>query len=306
LPDLTRGKLLRAYDFKGIGGLKVEPGTQELHVIDASSDDVTPRRYLLRRFERDGRFLAAVRLSVEDEKEPDAVDGYVFGAFGAPFYTYREAERFVLRRLYTATPRDAVQFPGHAIERAGLAALGADGAVITLAALRLDPEEKTARTTRSRRISYTRAEPDRDPIAIFGLDDPFAPTVRMAMGPEGRLWLFGNTPDGRLGVKLLEANQALTDLPVALPKHPDRVAFDAKGRCWMAFGTTGDVPASVEVRAPGGELLGRQAVTLADGAKVFEIEGLAFDAVGTPLIAGRAIDRNLVVQRGIFEFAPQP
>jgi hypothetical protein len=306
VPDLGAGALLRRYDFKGIGGLHYDRAGDALHVIDAVNDDVTPRRYMLRRFKRDGSFEVAVGLALEDEEAPDAVEGYAFGAFGTPFYTYREDERLVLRRLYTATPRDAVDFPSYQTPRAGLAALRAEGTVLTLAAVRLDVDEKAAKTTNKRTITYTQADPERDPLAIFQLPDPFVPTRRMAIGPGGALYLLGATQGGALAAKRVDATQQLTDVPLGLTRMPDLVTFDPAGRLWLAYNSTGADPATVAVHAPDGTLVRSQPVVLADGARVYEVRGLDFDRAGTPLVGGSAIYPDLRTVHGIFEFKPRP
>ncbi|MEB3328239.1 MAG: hypothetical protein VKQ33_03285 [Candidatus Sericytochromatia bacterium] len=304
LPSLATGSLLRRYDFKGLGGLHYDRAGDVLHVIDAVNDDVTPRRYLLRRFKRDGTFEVAVGLGLEDEQAPDAVDGYAFGAFGTPFYTYREDERLVLRRLYTATPRDAEDFPSYRTARAGVAALRAEGTVLTMALLRLDAEEKAARTTNKRDIVYVQADPERDPLAVFQVPDPFVPTRRLALAPGGALYLLGATRGGTLGAKRLDATQQLTDVALGLTRMPDLVTFDAAGRLWLAYNSTGAEPATVAVHDPTGALLRSQPVTLADGARVYDVRGLVFDRAGVPLLAGSAIYADLRRVHGIFEFKP--
>jgi hypothetical protein len=306
VPGLADGKTLRRYDFKGIGGLYVDPSGGALHVLDAVNEDVTPRRYMLRRFKRDGTFEVAVGLGLEEEQAPDAVDGYAFGAFGTPFYTHRDDERLVLRRLYTATPRDAVDFPGYQTPRAGLAALRAEGTVVTLATLRLDPEEKLAKTTNKRFITYVQADPEREPTAIFQVPDPLVPTRRMALGPGGALYLLGTTASGSLGCKRLEPTQQLSDVALGLTRMPDLVTVDPAGRLWLVYNSTGAEPATVAVHEPGGALLRSQPVTLADGGRVFEVRGLAFDRAGVPLVGGRAMYSDLSTVHGIFEFKPRP
>ncbi|MEB3220814.1 MAG: hypothetical protein VKS61_01930 [Candidatus Sericytochromatia bacterium] len=305
-PSLAAGSLLRRYDFKGIGGLHYDRAGDTLHVIDAVNDDITPRRYLLRRFKRDGSFEVAVGLALEGEKAPDAVEGLAFGAFGQPLYTYREDERLVLRRLYTATPRDAEDFPSYRTARAGLAALRVEGTVVTLGALRLDVEEKTAKTTKKRDIVYVQADPERDPTAIFQVPDPFGPTHRMAIGPGGVMYLMGATPDGQLGVKRLDASQQLRDVALPLTRLPDVVTFDEAGRLWLAYNSDGTEPATIAVHEASGALVRSQPVTLADGGRVYDVRGLAFDRSGTPLLGGSAIYEGSRTVHGIFEFKPRP
>jgi hypothetical protein len=185
-----------------------------------------------------------------------------------------------------------------------MAALRVDGTVVTLATLRLDPDEKAAKTTNMRFVTYVQGDPERDPGAVFQVADPFVPTRRMALGPDGRLYLFGATTGGQLGVKRLDAAQQLVDLPIALSRMPDLVTFDPAGRLWLAYNTTGSEPATVAVHDPSGALVGTLPVTLADGAKVFQVRGLAFDRAGIPLIGGSAITSDLRTVHGIFEFRP--
>jgi hypothetical protein len=302
---LGAGQILRRYAFKGLGGLHVDPASNGLYILDAASDDVTPRRFVLRRFQRDGTFEVAVALGLEGEKAPDAVDGMAFGAYGTPFYLYRDDERLVLRRLYTATPRDVAGFPSYLTPRAGLAALGGQGRVLTLGVLRLDPEEKTIKTRKKREVVFVQADPEGDPVAIFNVPDPFEPTVRMAVGPGGVLHLFGADQAGRLGCKRLGADQALTDLPLGLARMPDTVAFDPQGRLWLAYNSLGSEPASLDIHDGTGARLGRFPVRLDDGARVFQVAGLAFDRAGVPLVAGRAMYDDLRTVEGVFEF-PRP
>lgn len=300
--DLTRGRMLRRYTFKGIGGLFYDLAQDQLHVIDAVNDDVTPRRYLVRRFSRDGTFDSAVRLNKEDEDAPDAVDGYAFDDAGVPIYTYREDETFIVRRLYTATVTDATTFPSNRLERAGVAAMAATGGIVTMGVMRLDPEEKDAKTTKVREILYVRTDLNGDSEALFRFVDPFEPTVRMAASLEGQLYLFGPRPDGVLGVKRVNKDETKVDLPIPLKAIPEHVWLDPQGNLLLADQTTGKEAVTIRRFSPTGELLSQTPVTLADGQKLYDLDGLTFDVKGHPIVAGTAIDADLKETAGLFVF----
>jgi hypothetical protein len=299
--DLTRGKLLRTYDLKGVGGLYYDLGRDQIAVIDARDDDETPRHYLLRRFNRDGSFDVAIDLNRPDEEAPEAVDGFAFDLAGVPAFTYLEDETFSLRRLYTATVLDATRLPATTLERAGLSALGADGDVFTLGVIRLDPDAGKG-DTKVRDILYVRAEEDEAPEALFRIPDPFAPTTRMAMGPGGVLYLAGPTPAGSLAIKRLTKDQKLEDVPIPLPRIPEHMWMGPAGNLYLVTETTGNEPATVRAYTPSGQLVGESAVTLADGQKVYAVDGLTFDREGKPLLAGSAIAADLKITTGLFAF----
>ncbi len=298
--DLTKGKLLRKYDFNNIGGLHFDVGRNQIYVIDATDDDATDRRYLLRRFNRDGTFEAAVDLHKASEEAPEAVDGLAFDLAGVPAFTYLEDEDFSLRRLYTATVLDATRLPSTGLERAGLAALGADGDVFTLGVIRLDPDALEG-DTRDREILYIRAEEDEPPEANFRIRDPFEPTKHMALAPGGVLYLVGSTTT-TLGVKRLTKDQQLADLPIPLPRIPDHVWTDPAGNLLLVTESTGAEPAKLRRYAPSGEAAGETDLTLASGEKIFSVDGLTFDAENRVILAGSAIAADLQTTTGIFTF----
>lgn len=298
---LANGKLLRTYDFQGIGGLHFDRGRNQIVVIDAQDDDETPRKYLMRRFERSGAFDAAIPLNMADEDPPEAVDGFAFDLAGVPVFTYRDEEEVSLRRLYTATVQIAQRLPIVSFERAGLAAVGTDGDVITFGAVRYDPDALKG-DTRERTIQYARAEEDKDAEGLFRIPDPFEPTVRMAVGPGGVLYLMGPTKAGTLELKALTKDQQLTTLPVPLARIPDHLWVDPAGDLYLASESTGNEPARIRRIKPDGTLVGEVEVVLADGRKVFAIDGLTWDLQGKPLLAGTAIAADLRTQTGIFTF----
>jgi hypothetical protein len=302
--DLAKGRLLRAYDFKGIGGIFLDPVSERLHVVDGVNDDVTPRRFLVRRFRLDGAFEAAVSLSRPDEKAPDGVDGFVFGQFPTPYFLHREDERLTLRRIFTATIVDVAltEFPGAVIPRVGLAALGVDGRVLTLAALRYDPEEKDAKTTNERDIVYFRAEPDNAPLVVHTLKDPLLPTRRLAVGPGGVTYLFGASREGRLVARRLDPSLELAEPDFGLTRMPDRVWVAPDGVLWLAYAGNGSEPARLARHAADGRKIDESPVLLESGARFVTIDGLAFPRAGGVLLAGTTLDAALKAGRGIYTF----
>lgn len=300
--DLTRGKMLRKYDFQGIGGLYYDFSQDQLWVIDDVDKDETQRGFVARRFLRDGTFDSTVELHRESEKAPEAVDGMAFDLVGVPAFTYEFDDAFSLRRLYTATVEEAKDLPSATLERAGIAALASQANIFSLGVIRLDPDVTYDYDTADREILYIRAEEEQDPEAIFRVPDPFEPTSRMAMSPDGVLYLFGGTPGGGLGVKRLDKTQALVDLPIPLSRMPDHVWTAPNGDVLLGEETTGNTPARIRRFSPTGAPVGETELRLADGRVVFDLAGLAFDGRGHVVIAGTAIASDLTTATGLFEF----
>ena len=301
--DLTAGKVLRKYDFQGLAGLHYDFSRDQLWVVDAVNDKLTPPRYLARRFGRDGTFDATIDLNKVGEQAPEAVDGFAFDLSGVPAFTFRDRnDRFNLRRIYTATVEDATRLPSSSVERGGIAALAADGNVFTLGTLSLDPDVVSEFDTKDREILYSRGAEELDPEAIFRIKDPLAPTSRMAMAPGGELYLFGPVPGGALGVKRLDKTQALVDLPISLARIPDRVWIAPNGDLLLSEDSTGSTPAKIRQFTSAGTLVGETEVRLADGQMVFRVSGLTFDARGKVVIAGIAIAPDLVTTTGLFSY----
>ena len=306
--DLSRGKLLRRYDFQGATGLHYDFSRDQFWVIDGEDEDSSPRRYLARRFSRDGTFDAAIDLHKDREQAPEAVTGFAFDLSGVPAFTYQFDDPnslrkpFSLRRLYTATVEDATRLPNAALERAGVAALAAQDNVFSLGVLRLDPEVTDEFDTDDRQILYMRAEEDQDPEAIFRVPDPLQPTSRMAMSPDGMLYLFGGIPGEGVKAKRLDKTQAIVDLPIPLSRMPDDVWIAPNGDVLMVDETTGNVPARIRRYSPAGALVGESEVRLADGQVIFDVNGLAFDSQNRVTIVGSAIAPDLRTTTGLFTF----
>lgn len=306
--DMTDGKLLRKYDFQGATGIHYDFSRDQFWIIDGEDEESSPRRYLARRFSWNGAFDAAIDLHKVGEQAPEAVSGFAFDLSGVPAFTYqvddnRSVHRpFSLRRLYTATVTDAERLPSTALERSGLATLAAQENTFSLGVVRFDPDVSDEFDTRKREILYVRAEEEQDPEAIFRIPDPMEPTSRMAMSPDGMLYLFGGIPGAGLKVKRLDETQAIVDLPIPLSRMPDEVWLAPNGDLLLLDETTGNAPARIRRFSPAGTLVAETEVRLADGQVVFDVNGLAFDSRNRITIVGSAIARDLAITTGLFTF----
>lgn len=302
------GKLLKAYDFKGVAGIYYALAETAFYVIDAVTSDQTPRRYLVRKFNQDGTFQAAYKLAPAGKLDPRAVDGMAFDRRGIPFYTYNDFDPDVyrqenndrtwsLRKLITATVLPADRLPSNALSRAGVSTLTADGDVFTLGVLRLDPDKAV---TGNRKLTYVRAEEDQQPQAITSFDDPFEPTTLMTSSPTGTIFASGPLKAGGFGIKKVGVDQQLADFATvdALPKG---MWAGAKGELYTSTETTSKA-AKVRKYSPDGKLLGETEVTLADGSYLLRVAGLTFDLTGRAIVTGSGFDAQKQPMSGIFVF----
>lgn len=305
----TDGELWKAFDFKGVGGLYRNPLVNQILVVDAEREDTTTDRYVLRKFQADGSYVSAVSLAPEGAEAPDAVDDMAFDASGTPLYAYRDDGAFSLRKLLTATVTLADRYPVHSVEWAGPVALRAEGELLSVAVLRLDPEKREEALRNGvtpgmtgGSIYFSRAEEDEAADPLFQVPDPFFPTRSMAFGRGGDLYLVGQTSAGGFGVKRLSADQRVTDVVAALPARPERIWVGPTGDLYMLH-ENGGLPSEIWRYTPDGRFVGDTELRLKTGAVLNQVEGLTFDSEGRALVAGVAFDAAGKRVTGIFRFS---
>gem|GEM_PF-4601040 len=299
---LSTAKRLGRYDFEGIGGVHYAPALDELFVIDGVNSDRTPRRYLLRRFTRAGVFRSVTALQREGEKAPDQVEGVAFDLRGTLFYTWVEDEALKLNKLFTAAIVSADRLPVTAAPRVGFATLGAQGDVVTLGMLKYDIEEKTRKTTNKRRVAYVRGEEDETPEAIFDIDDPFAPTRALRVGPDGDLYVMGLKAGGGAGFGLLGKDQQWREVSISVPGFPDRFWVGPNGDWYLAQDGTGATAARLRRFSKQGLPLGETSLQVSEGNTVLRVLGLCFDVAGVPIMALETLGRAGQTDQGLYVF----
>lgn len=294
-------RLLREYDFKGVVAMAVDPYQRQIHVVDGLDGSAVAARYGLKRFSRDGRFLAGVDLHREGERAPDAVNGYVVDRSGLPHFLYQDDEAITLRRLYTATVLDRTDFPVYQVPRAGLAALRADGDVLTLGALSLDPEEKALKTRNKREIWLAQAEPGETPLTLVKVEDPFTVVTRMAAGPGGTLYVAGALPGGKKEVQRLDAGGQWTALPGTEGQSPDRMVVSPGGTLWCFYFSTGNAAARWVQYGADGLATAEGELKTPDGEPVLRLSSVAFESETQWLATGLLQQAGATTLTGLFE-----
>lgn len=295
-------RLVREYDFKGVVALAVDPFQRQIHVVDGLDGSAVAARYGLKRFSQDGRFLASVDLHRSGERAPDAVNGYVIDRAGLPHFLYQDDEAVTLRRLYTATVLDRTDFPVYQVPRAGLATLRADGDVLTLGALSLDPDEKALKTRNKREIWLAQAEPGEQPLALVKVADPFTVVTQMAAGPGGTLYVAGALPGGRKLVQRLDASSQWTPLAGTEGQAPDRMVVSPGGAVWCFFFSTGNAAARWVRYGADGRSTGEGELKTAEGETLLRLSGVAFETETRLVAAGLLQQSGARTLTGLFEF----
>jgi hypothetical protein len=173
----------------------------------------------------------------------------------------------------------------------------------------LDPEKrkeaKRQNVTPDRtggNIQYARTEEDEVPQALFTVPDPFKPTRFIAAEPDGTTWLTGTKPEGGFGLKRLEADKSLTDVPVSLPGSPDGLFADGRDGVYLVKNYAGGA-AQVTRVGDDGSVQGPWEVRLKSGGYLAEITGMARDASGHLIVGGNGFDAGNARVSGLYSFS---
>jgi hypothetical protein len=305
--DWASGQVFKSYDFEAVAGIHFNPYLNQFIVLDAEGEAISPRRYLARKFQADGTYVSTVDLAPEGRVAPDAVDGVTFDASGTPVYAYRNDGAFSLLKLVTSTVVAADRYPLDAVEWAGPSALRADGVLLHVALLNLDPDKRDEARRMGRTpdmlggtIYYATAEEDEPPKALFQVADPFVPTRAMAFSSSGDLYLAGQTSAGGFALKRLTSDQSIVDV-AALPARPEAMWARPEGGVYLAWEVTG-APARIAYVDTQSTLQGETEIRLKDGGFLAQVEGLTFDNQRRPVMTASGFDAAGRRVSGMFTF----
>jgi hypothetical protein len=308
--DLTQGTQLGTYNFQGPVGIAYIPVLSQFVVPDVvdNTKAAGQQTYGLREFKSDGTFLGAFSLTPPGGLAPDEIDGVAADLRGNPYIAYKNSRRFQLLELQGATVTLATSMPVNNLDFTGPAALGSNGQIIETAVINFDPKRRYdpvgMNDMTGGTLLYGSSDAEQTTQVIFSLPDPLLPTVHMAFGPQGTLYLVGPKPSAS-GFALMKVtpDQKVVTVPIPLTALPDGVWADPAGNVYLAQNSQ-NAPATLSRYLPDGTPSGSSALKLASGGYLTVVHGLSFDTQGHIDIAADGLDASNHGLRGIFVFKP--
>jgi hypothetical protein len=280
--SLTGGKEFGSDSLKGPNSAYHDTAQGQIYVVDVEDPKATTARYGLRRIRQDGTFLSSGTLVPAGGNAPTAVDGLAVDNRGIPILIHRDGDRFRLLKTIGASILPADRYPVFDLPKAGPAALAVAGAMVTVAAVNLDPD-KTERTGGS--IFYGRGEDDKTPERIYQLPDPLFPTTRMTVTPSGQLFIVGPTRDGKLSMMKVTPDKEVEAVPYSLPAIPDSLWAGPDNDIYVVW-NSGSQPARVTRLDANGAVKGESEVRLKDGGYLTRVTSMSFSPEGRALVVG--------------------
>lgn len=304
---LSPGVSAATYAFKSIGGVYFDAALQQIVVVDTLHLSASPHLYHLLKFGADGSFLAANSLAPASNPDPDTVGGMAFDLTGRAYYGYHNGEAWQLDQLVSATVQQATALPLNTLERSGPSTVGAQGNIVNVAAVWLDPTVKTPlehQTKTGGNIDISRKDvgTTKPPLTIIQVPDPLWPTVLMGFDGQGNLLVCGPLQQGGFAVKRIAPDKTVSTVPLGLTAMPDGMWVAPDGTIYTTMNTQGQA-ATIRQYAANGTLRGQTALKLEGGGYLYHIGGVAFDSKGNLLIGGDGYDANGTAITAVYSFA---